>query len=178
MRPELPFIPIKFGPENYIISRLDLPKPVPLEQDGDGKWQLHAKYQDKFYIVEMSLIHIIAKFQETFHSLFSLDYKPYQNPAGHGYLRFHKEPRHARILATQSQLAFLPLIGKVSYELSREPTHNWEKALLKEQGLQPVRQSWIDAIKSVNFHHQFVGQGSRSTSVHQILIYWNWCPGC
>jgi hypothetical protein len=102
MRPELPFTPIEFGPENYIISRLDLPEPVPLEQDHDGKWRLHAKYQEKFYIVEMSLIHIIAKFRETFHSLFSLDYKPYRSPAKHGYLRFPKEPRHARISATQS----------------------------------------------------------------------------
>jgi hypothetical protein len=51
-------------------------------------------------------------------------------------------------LATQSWLAFLPLIGKVSFELSREPMHNWEKALLKEQGLQPVHKFWIDAIKS------------------------------
>jgi hypothetical protein len=86
MQPELPFTPIEFGPENNIISWLDLPEAVPLEQDRDGKWQLHAKYQEKFYIIEMSLIHIIAKFQETFHPLFSLNYKPYQNPAKHRYL--------------------------------------------------------------------------------------------
>jgi hypothetical protein len=102
MWPELPFTPIEFGPANYIISQLDLPEPVLLEQDPDGKWQLHTKYQEIFYIVEMSLIHIIAKFQQTFHSLFSLNYKPYQNPSKHGYLQSHKEPRHARILATQS----------------------------------------------------------------------------
>jgi hypothetical protein len=38
MQPELQFSPIEFGPANYIIYWLDLPEPVPLEQDPDGTW--------------------------------------------------------------------------------------------------------------------------------------------
>jgi hypothetical protein len=38
MQPKLPFTPIKFGPANYIISQLNLPEPVLLEQDPDSTW--------------------------------------------------------------------------------------------------------------------------------------------
>lgn len=149
VRPELPFTPIEFDNSNYIISRLYLPPalPVPVEQTPDGKWELYADYQEKWQILEQSLLYIIAKFRQTHHSLFSLDYRPYRNPSDHGYLRSHKAAKHAQISATQSRLAFLPLIGRVSYELSRVETHVWVKALLTDDG-QPVRQSWIDAMKA------------------------------
>jgi hypothetical protein len=68
MRPELLLTPVQLSPANYIISWLDLPKSIPFKQNPDVKWQLHSKYQEMFYIVEMSLVHIIAKFQQTFHS--------------------------------------------------------------------------------------------------------------
>jgi hypothetical protein len=53
----------------------------------------------------------------------------------------------------------------VSYELSREETHNWERALLNEKGLQPVCQSWIDVMKTCS-----VGKFSLSIHWAGILI--------
>jgi hypothetical protein len=147
VRPELPFTPLEFDFSNYIIKRLELPSPVPVEQRPDGTWELHPHHQEKWFILEQSLQYIITKFRQTYHSLFSLNYRPYRNPSDHGYLRSHKEAKHARYSATQSQLAFLPFIGRVSYELSRVEAHVWPNALLTDVG-QPVRQSWIDAMKT------------------------------
>jgi hypothetical protein len=101
-------------------------------------------------ILEQGLLWIITKFRKSFHSLFSLDYRPYRNPSDHGYLQSHKAARHAQISATQSRFTFLPLIGRVSYELSRVETYLWVNALLKDDG-NPVRQSWIDAMKTCAF---------------------------
>ena len=120
---------------------------MPLEPTCDGKWKLHSDYQQKWLIVEQSLLYIITKFRETFHSLHSLNYKPYCNPSDHGYLQSHKEAKHARISATQSRLTFLPLIGRVSCELSRKETHIWEKPLLTDNG-QAVCLGWIKAMKT------------------------------
>ena len=149
VRPELPFTPIEFDMSNYIISRLAVPPshPLPVQQTPDGSWELDREHQERWCTLEKSLIYIIAKFRKTHHSLFSLDYRPYRNPSDHGYLRSHKAAKHAQISATQSRLAFLPLIGRVSYELSRVDTHVWVKALLNDNG-NPVHQSWIDAIKN------------------------------
>jgi hypothetical protein len=97
--------------------------------------------------LEQSLLYIITKLRKTYHSLFSLDYRPYRNPSDHGYLRSHKAANHARISATHSRLAFLPLIGRVSYEVSKVPLHAWETALLNHDG-PAVREGWIEAMKT------------------------------
>src|ERR1700690_2533580 len=61
--------------------------PLPAQPTSDGRWELHPDHQARWQTLEQSLLYIITKLRKTYHSLFSLDYRPYRNPSDHGYLR-------------------------------------------------------------------------------------------
>ena len=119
---------------------------VPVEWLKHGSWQLHPDIQEPWRRLEIGLQHVLKKFLDTHYSLFSIDYQPHRRPFQHGYLQPHRTAKFATLSTIKSQCAFLPFIRKLSFQLARVPTQEWEKVLLSPKRI-VVHPLWVEDMK-------------------------------
>jgi hypothetical protein len=157
----LPFIPTTMRLNNPLFQRLAFSiQSLPLECTY-SRYHLARELQHRWYRLEANLYDVIRKLLKAGNALFPLDFAEFPLPNTFGYLRDHKEKRHAINCAKNSRAAFMPLIAMVSFamallgrdDLSSSEPH-WKEVLKREH----VHHVWVD-----NLHASMAGDFSENT---------------